>query len=71
MFKNEAFRSIDKEIIDMIGLKIKGFMGGSSGNMRLRQDKQHMISYLIVGKCQQGFLLDHQMEGILAYVDHR
>lgn len=51
MFKKEALRSRDKEIMDMIGLNIKGFMRGSSGNVRLRQDKQHMISYLIVEKC--------------------
>lgn len=36
--------------MDMIGLKIEGFMRGSSGNMHLLQGEQQVISYLIVGK---------------------
>ena len=48
VIKNETK---DKEIIDMIGQKVEGFMRGSSGNMRPLQGEQHVISYLIVGKC--------------------
>ena len=54
IIKNET---IDKEIIDMIGQNIEGFMRGSSssGNMRPLQGEQHVISYFIVEKANKDF----------------
>lgn len=53
VIKNETK---DKEIIDMIGLKIEGFMLGSSVNMRLLQGGQQIISYLILERSKRIFI---------------